>query len=803
MKTKLKKNINYFPYKIFQRNQTNPNSKLNKIADFNSVELFPQHKKVVIDISKNLKSVAISSKLFTDYMDNYSYLTRDFCFKSPDKKSYPIRKNLKFLSAISIKNINDSNEIEKKKILKRPKSSNINFYKNKLINFSGEKSRNKKFKIKNFDDIIKRNNKNNLLYSTSESKFKVNKNLMTHGNNINSSIDLDNHQNIKNENFEYLKQYMNNKNYENDNLEKSELKKINNLSNKNIQYELNIYSICLKFKILNNSKLIKQKLNLKFRYLPLFYLLDYQTFKVFLSEIIYYDNKINNFKFIEKNLDEIYNKYCQYINNNDLNNDITFYKNEFRYSSLYNWFVYNSKINNENKNIIFELQIEFPKIIFNIINCETKIKYCLKKNLLIQLMKKEFLNWEELILSELYFVREFRYIINSILTKQKKFLKKNINLSKNNNINNNDIENISKNFQFFMSEINEKRSNYYIFNPYVITLKRRNNEFSQEIHLTLKESRTLYKFGKYWGIMNTLLKCININEITNLIDFKFDLLNGISPNYFHLNKSQIKDKKEYMKFKFNKIDILISDCCLKKIIINNTKEEKYIKIPQKFLKIILNYKESHKNNLLIQNNINEFCKEIKDEKEIDIKKRHFTKRNDDNATNESIDRLLVEKKKTLNLNKTNSNINNINININENENENENDNDNELNNNKIKVNASYNTNKDNNNLFLTKDYINNNEVQININKNKINNFINKKDENEKNNIINNNKNISNYKNRNSCFINNTLYLIHNQRDLEKNRTLRDSCIYNQDIDFNKLQKTLLNLNKKININNKE
>jgi hypothetical protein len=69
---------------------------------------------------------------------------------------------------------------------------------------------------------------------------------------------------------------------------------------------------------------------------------------VFLSEIIYYNNKTNNFEIVKNNFDEVYNKYCQYINKtlNDINSndniekinklfEMTFYKNEFNYPYIY------------------------------------------------------------------------------------------------------------------------------------------------------------------------------------------------------------------------------------------------------------------------------------------------------------------------------------------------------------------------------------------------------------------------------------------------------------------------------------
>lgn len=70
---------------------------------------------------------------------------------------------------------------------------------------------------------------------------------------------------------------------------------------KNVNFKLDIYSLCFKFYLLGN-KAKPQKLFFPFKLLPLFYLLDFKSFKIFISEIIYYDSNKNCISFIDNDL---------------------------------------------------------------------------------------------------------------------------------------------------------------------------------------------------------------------------------------------------------------------------------------------------------------------------------------------------------------------------------------------------------------------------------------------------------------------------------------------------------------------
>ena len=85
-----------------------------------------------------------------------------------------------------------------------------------------------------------------------------------------------------------------------------------------MEFDLKIYSLCFKFFTLgvNNNKKESQKLYFPFTLMPLFYLLDFTSFKVLLSEIITFNKNDNCFEYIKEHLlINIVKKYIDYISN--------------------------------------------------------------------------------------------------------------------------------------------------------------------------------------------------------------------------------------------------------------------------------------------------------------------------------------------------------------------------------------------------------------------------------------------------------------------------------------------------------
>ena len=799
MKNEFKRIKYKFPYRIFQRNEDNKKEYLN-----NNYHQFSEIKerKSTLKICKNLKSVTKSTDIFKSYMINYKNITEDFCFKSPSNSVYPLKKNKKYLSAASLKDIEIKTNLMKNK-KKRPISA---------ISSENNKKKKNKYKIKIVPEKKiknKRNdrvNNNNLgkTYSLSE-KF-------------NKSIDLDNNEFIKKKNFDFLVNYITYFSYKNlvnknNNFNKTKLTEHNILSVENLKYELSIYSICLKFSFINNNNKIKfQKLYLPFKYLPIFYLLEYEIFKVFITEIIFYEN--NNFCIKDDAyVNQICDKYSRYIDSykKDIDTkkfETIFYKNEYLFPSYYKWLIYNNDINisENNKYKIFELKIEFPKVKLKISERGTVIKNILKKNLLIQLMINNFESWEKTIIFELFYIKKIRDIINSLIKDDSKYIKQKLNMFPFYIIKKQYLEN---SFQFFISDIINKTSKYYIFCPYKIIISQRRKTFYKEIELNLNESRILHKFKNIWGTENTLYRSMNIEKRKNNgqennieITFNFNLLNDLSDEFNKTIENSINNKKEKDKFhlKINNIDINLINCSLKRMIINNNKyQEKLFEINQELINMILEKKIE----MIIFERMNKYCEDILNEKEFNIKmninKRELMEENEKNVQdNDKIESgrnlnnirntktLMSEriKNKKLNLKHgiiINKSIKNL-----------------EKKKRTLKPNLSIkNLNKFNNirnkevkdSLFLTK----------NLSNNKVEDFYVSENESSEAPSI-----TIKYKYTKS-FINKKLNMIKNPKDLKQNRIMRNSCLFKNEFNLNKLKKIISILKRKKeeeNIHNK-
>ena len=336
-----------------------------------------------------------------------------------------------------------------------------------------------------------------------------------------------------------------------------------------LSFVINMESLCLKFykqNELNNNKNIKpQKLFLPFTYLLFFYLLDFETFKVFLSEILIYNEEKREMEINQKEIRNIlikYKKYIQFnlgpfftkdkknkIDNYEKYEKITYNCNERNFLKIYDWIIHiNSNKDNENlfqfqenKNIIYKVKIILPIIKFNLSTRKIRVKKYIHKNIIINLLKTSLANWEEKILCDLFFNKRFRYIMNSLLSqKHMYFHSKNIQKIFIDKIDyNQDILNKYK-YEFFITDAIKEHSRYLYISSYEILLfyGRENDKFNYNKHINLKDSININKFRIYWGYINTIMKCIHIDKNERKAYFDFNILENSPTKFFKLKVDQ-------------------------------------------------------------------------------------------------------------------------------------------------------------------------------------------------------------------------------------------------------------------------
>ena len=601
----------------------------------------------LLPVSKSLKSITLSSQIYSNYIGYYSNLTQIHSFKNPRFDQYPLRKNKDFL-AIKFRpstaresnnkklslldnktNSEIKNNIKEDKTAKKPVEK-------KLLNFKYNviKSRNDRLKTynsyktgKDFGELCDIN-----LF---ESKFLKQIGL--------KKVDMNNLFEEKQKNFnfffEYIQRFDHLKNiFKEDNYHRNtKFSGRTSIKKENMEFKLDIYSLCLKFFSLgNNKEKESQRLYFPFILMPLFYLLDFTSFKVLLSEIIIFNKTKSCFEYIKENLlINILIKYINYISNSLKNkngyiNNITYNKKETVYPLIFDWIVTASSLNEddeENTNIksnsrnnyrCFKLKIVLPKIKFVVDNLNIKINKFLNKHIIANLLKNKFKKWELYIFFDLFTTKRFKLITNLImLNKYYEIGLKKIKLNKNYKVQN-------KDYEFFLTYIVDNYSQYYTFIPFIILIVfgKKNKKF-QKINLNMKESINLVKFGKKWGMINTLFKCMFFDKTKDKIFFKFELLedndnelykaiterNNQNNNYLKtenlndkINSNDINDiinekekNKIPIKYKDKMYEILLLDFTLQKIIITpKDSENKYYTIPQNILNGIFTKKDVNK-----------------------------------------------------------------------------------------------------------------------------------------------------------------------------------------------------------------
>ena len=612
----------------------------------------------ISNVSRSLKTVALNTKLYGNYINFYSTITQKNCFKAPKILRYPILTNENYLS-IKLQPLTERDSSQEK-ITLSPDRSNSIFLANLKVKKPFRKFIEKKpygFKYGKTKIILDSSKTDDSFTAGKyfgelcdknlfESKFLEKIGLR--------KIDMDNCYEEKQNNFNFFCEYIK---------RKDEFKDIFSLKNfhrnisfngrtaiknKILELDLNIYSLCFKFFSLSEKKKEKecQRLYFPFILMPFFYLLDFTSFKVLLSEIIIFNKTNNRFEYIKENsLINIVNKYINYISNslehkNGYINNITYNKKETIFPLIYDWIITKHSLyeedeeenkdnvskNNFNDYRCFKLKIMLPKIKFNIDNLNMKIHKFLNKNIIAYLLRNKFNKWENYIFFDLFSTKRFKIIINLImLNKIYGISLKKIKLSKNYKMQN-------KNYEFFLTQIGENYSLYYTFIPHVVLIVfgEKDKKF-QKIILSLKDSINLVKYEKDWGMINTLFKCMFLDKINNRIFFKLELLeNDKNELYNNINKKNNRDnnpqkiinldnnkspnsgiikkvpslsfsirekKKEQAqaRYKDRMFEISLLKCSLRKInITTNNSEDKYYEVPQNILDGIFNIKDENK-----------------------------------------------------------------------------------------------------------------------------------------------------------------------------------------------------------------
>ena len=650
-------NINsYFDFPV----STNNRISLNKNPKNNQAINFIKKSSLFSSVTSSLKSMTLNSKLYGSYIDFYTSTTTP---KKPLKITSVDKNNLiknKVIFPIKLQPLKMKDYNKEKILLSSDESNNFfltntkdyKFEKNSYefkynktrIRFDRTKTDNSTIAAIDFEELCE----TNLFESKLLKKIGLKK------------IDMENCVEEKQNNFKVLFDYLK---------KTDELKDIFNEKNlhrnlsfsertaikkERMEFKLDIYSLCFKFILpsdtKNNNNIEKeiQKLYLPFNLMPLFYLLDFTTFKVFLSEIIIFNKNENCFEYIKENLlIKIVKKYFQYIynslkNNIEYMNKIIFNKKETIFSLIYDWIVTTHSLNEEDeeenvdnniKKVItknyrcYKLKISLPKIKFKVDNLNIRINKFLNKHIIANLLKNNFDKWEKFIFFDLFSIKRFKLITNLImLNKYHKLTSKKINLYKKHKVGN-------KNYEFFLTQIGENHSIFYEFIPHVVLMVfgKQEKKF-QKINLNLKESMNFVKFGQNWGMINTLFKCMFLDKMKNKIFFKFELLedennalyntiikendkNNIYLKKLKLNCNDLSSESENIKkvmarnksirekekdkiqirYKDKMFQISLLNCSIHKIDITSTGlEEKYYIVPTNLLKNIFNIKDANK-----------------------------------------------------------------------------------------------------------------------------------------------------------------------------------------------------------------
>ena len=482
-------------------------SYLKKISNFFQFKYNPENE-MSVELLKKSKQLVLNNNNYNDYSNFYHSFTTRFTYKLPNVNIYPMQKNSEIISLREIKKNKDEKTEENKRksvfqpILEYKKYSTIsytdnneNIKENMKLNNSNETINEKIF----LNYIDKFNNMNNVMhnYITYRITYYVNK--------------LDENK--------YLMSI----------IEKQKEDKNINIFDDKINCKLNMFNIYndIQIKLIFNSIIIYiydsndkkiEKLKLPFCFVPFFYGISLQQFKLLLLKIMEF-NEENNILSINK--EKLNNNFKKFLEQKTFYNNLSFINNYKKISEFkFNWFV-NLDINNYFK---FKLLIKLPHF-------KTRIKFSNGKKLtfyktieikhISYLIKDNYKDWDLFLLNTFCIYKDFRYLINNALSYNNEY--------KNNNYINFD-ENKSKTYlknsmknslEFYIIEKgnNDVFKNFYfkMSSPYVEISYIKSNILenlisSKKIQLTFKEAIQLNKLRKSWNPEEIIKKCCIIKN---------------------------------------------------------------------------------------------------------------------------------------------------------------------------------------------------------------------------------------------------------------------------------------------------
>ena len=626
----------------------------------------------------SIKGISISIKTYNNYMVNYQSL-----MKYPPNNYYSTERLNHFIPYKIIKNTN----LNKKRDYYSTFNSFDSLYKNNtaltLNNIDSKKILNQKFLLVSKPKEIKYFRKNNYFINDTEVfKYFIEGIFLNEPQSL-KSLNIDEKKmqsHIFNESdFTYYSKYLEdiktNENFTDYKKKEYEIPYFHN--NVKLHFSLELKSICISFEEVefNNQKEKEieiennkdqndfdknydkekgkniQKIYLPFKYFPLFFLLNYSSFKVFISEIISYDKENNKFNIkADENLKKIIKKYSEYCQNklnlfiNDNNEsvfkDIIFYENEFHYNYIYQWIIYDNLNTSKIKTKCFRMKIIFPLISLKILNYGITFNKFLNKCVSLELIKNNFISWDRYILYNLFMYKKLRNTFKYILKQERNYLSFELTSKFIGPIIDNTIAK-KNNFDFFITETLSGKNHYYYFASYKATISswiHKEYDLHDSVSLQLNDTRKIHKLAKHFGLLGIFNKCLFDNKLTKRYFFSFKYIKDINPdiilsfqNNDNNKNNNIINKKYKQVFKNNGIEyhLIIRECLLCEKIINifNYCELKYYKIPDDLLQYLLEENNINDNKIasFLINESNDLLnlEEIEEYKEFLLRKEYL------------------------------------------------------------------------------------------------------------------------------------------------------------------------------------